>query len=330
MHEADATQSAITTAVTAEQRSAACTMATRCERERARYETTTRYFRWSAGDIRPPKVRTNRNVQRKLWSLFSLRSSFLPRSIIAFPHAYPACLSAYRCAARCSSLSWPSWRWPPWSRLNGSLTSPRVSRINRVHGRSTGTARALAVRAMCCCLLTPRHLAHRTLQARVREECTGNNRNGTERFFTLFYNSLTNQFRADVTYGVGISTYTQYFNYVRAGVRACLLARLLANKLTSCSFGYAAVQNNGTGAIFFNASPSGAAHCELVKPGSANTNSFLLPRNWYRSLPPSRSCSPARVLGLPNTASLSTSRYWRRTGLPPQSGPARRRLTASA
>ena len=188
--------------------------------------------------------------------------------------------------------------------------------------------------AMCCCLLTPRHLARRTLQARVREECTGTNRNGTERFFTLFYNSLTNQFRADVTYGVGINTYTQYFNYVRAGVRACLLARLLANKLTSCSFGYAAAQNNGTGAIFFNASPSGAAHCELVKPGSANTNSFLLPRNWYRSLPPSlppsRSCSPARVLGLPNTASLSTSRYWRRTGLPPQSGPARRRLTASA
>ena len=153
MHEADATQSAITTAVTAEQRSAACTMATRCERERARYETTTRYFRWSAGDIRPPKVRTNRNVQRKLWSLFSLRSSFLPRSIIAFPHAYPACLSAYRCAARCSSLSWPSWRWPPWSRLNGSLTSPRVSRINRVRGRSTGAPlpRSLAVRCVVAC-----------------------------------------------------------------------------------------------------------------------------------------------------------------------------------
>lgn len=99
MDEADATQSAITTAITAEQRSAACmTMATRreSERERARYETTKRYFRWSAGDIRPPKVRTNRNIQRKLWSLFSslfVSASFHHR-LPSLACAYPACLSA--------------------------------------------------------------------------------------------------------------------------------------------------------------------------------------------------------------------------------------------
>jgi uncharacterized protein YpmS len=54
----------------------------------------------------------------------------------------------------------------------------------------------------------------RTLQARVREECSGTGQNGTERFNTLFYSSINNQFRADVSYGSGISTYTQYFNYV--------------------------------------------------------------------------------------------------------------------